>query len=397
MNIKDLPLETLSKAQARALLINHLGLNQPAYDPSLQGLRQMFEDLGMIQLDPLAPLGTNADLVAMARAPGTPVGAIYDAIFPNHGFEHYAKERCLLPVSACSWYRARGAVKPRGDVRGRLEKLPPGAVAGALAELKERGPSTPKELRDLGSVEAFDYSGWRGTSRATSMALEVLFARGDVVVNGKGRGGKVYDLPERAFGERGKARPPEDGGEPFERWALKERAKVMGLMPRSGGPHWGMIRDAQKGHLPEKLVEEGTLQRVQIEGSRRIFLMPVGFLEQRPSDHREDMILLGPLEPLLWDRKLVQQIFDFEYLWEVYKPEAKRRWGWYVCPLLHRGELVGRLEGRVEEGVLSIKTLWEERRGSVDPVALDALLESHGQALGASDFERPKRSKWRVG
>ena len=52
--------------------------------------------------------------------------------------------------------------------------------------------------------------------------------------------------------------------------------------------------------------------------------------------------ILGPLDPLLWDRNLVHHVFDFEYVWEVYKPAHQRRWGWYVCPLLQRDRLIGR-------------------------------------------------------
>ena len=95
------------------------------------------------------------------------------------------------------------------------------------------------------------------------------------------------------------------------------------------------------------------------------------------------MRVLGPLEPLLWDRRLVKQVFGFDYVWEVYKPAEKRRWGWYVCPLLHRGRLVGRIEAKVEGGALRVINLWPEDGVTLDRDALDAALVRHAAACGA--------------
>ena len=104
------------------------------------------------------------------------------------------------------------------------------------------------------------------------------------------------------------------------------------------------------------------------------------------------MRILGPLDPMLWDRELVRCAFGFEYVWEVYKPEAQRRWGWYVCPLLHRGQLVGRLEGRVEGDVLTVSKLWREEGRTLDDAALDEALARHAAACGAKRVKRPRRA-----
>lgn len=393
----------LSPAEARVRLLTHLRLNGPTYAPDHDGVRAILGDLGMIQLDPLAPLGTNADLVAQARAPGLPLGAVYDALLPGHAFEHYAKERCILPAEAFPWYRLRARHAPILNVQPRLKKLRPGTVEQVLGEIDARGATAARELQDHGGIEPFGWGGgWTGTAKATSMALEVLFARCDVVVAGRTTTGKVYDLPHRAL--HGPTDPPDDApGHPdedleaFARWAITGRAHAMGLLPRTKGPYWRLLDDAHRSDLPERMVRDRSLVAIQVDGARRTYLAPPGFLDAPPGEPPERMILLGPLDPLLWERRLVHQIFEFEYIWEVYKPEAKRRWGWYVCPLLHRGQLVGRLEGRVRDGTLTIDTLWEERRGSVDESALDALLDQHATAMGASGLRRPRRSRWRLG
>jgi uncharacterized protein YcaQ len=92
--------------------------------------------------------------------------------------------------------------------------------------------------------------------------------------------------------------------------------------------------------------------------------------------------ILGPLDPLLWDRDLVRHIFDFDYVWEVYKPAHQRKWGWYVCRLLQRDRLIGRIDARVEKNKMIVKKLWLEDAGA-DLDAIRAALERHAQLCGA--------------
>jgi hypothetical protein len=129
---------------------------------------------------------------------------------------------------------------------------------------------------------------------------------------------------------------------------------------------------------------------VGIPGSTKRYLAPRGFRERPVREPDDRLRILGPLDPLLWDRALVQLAFGFEYVWEVYKPAAQRRWGWYVCPLLHRGQLVGRLEARVADGVLRVDNLWRQKGVKLDDAALDEALARHAQACGATRVKRPR-------
>jgi len=349
----------------------------------------MLERLRCIQLDPLDVLGTNADLVALARVPGIAKGDVYRHLLPGHAFEHFAKERCLLPARAFPHYRHQAAQTPWWRLGERLERLPPRVLEHVLAEVASRGPCTAGELADHGRVEPLDWDGWKGTAKATSMALEVLWTRCQVVVCGRGAGGKQYDLPERALPEQAGLVPLVE----FGRWALAERVEAAGLLCRAGGPLWSMLSAVRTSELPDQLVEEGVLEEIAIEGSPRRYLAPVGFRDRSFPTPDDEMRLLGPLDPLLWDRKLVAEVFGFDYVWEVYKPEAARRWGWYVVPLLHRGELVGRLEGRVSDGVLRIDRIWREGGRALDDDALDEALARHADACGATKVVRARQRR----
>jgi hypothetical protein len=381
---------TLPLDEARARLVSHLGLAAPVYPVGARGVRELLRRLRHVQLDPLDVIGTNADLVALARVDGIGRGDVYRHLYPGHAFEHWAKERCLLPPSAFPRYRAQPRETRWWGLATRLERLPEGVLSKVLEEVRERGPVTAAGLVDHGKVEALDWSGWKGTGRATSMALEVLWTRCEVVVCGRGPGGKLYDVPERALPEVARAQVPQPGEEGFARWAIAERAEAAGLLSRAAGAHWSVLGPARTAGVPDALLRDGVLDEVALPGSPRRYLVPSGF-RARPVVQPDDrMRILGPLDPLLWDRALVKHAFGFEYTWEVYKPAEQRRWGWYVCPLLHRGALVGRLEARVRDGVLQVDKLWREKGVKLDDGALDEALERHARACGAVKVKRPK-------
>jgi len=334
---------TLTRGDARRLLVAHLGLAQ-SLGRGARGVRAVLERLRCIQLDPLDVIGTNADLVVQARAEEVGRGDVWRHLFPRYAFEHFAKERCILPASSFGWYRRQGhAAQTTWWRHGeREQRVPPQLVAAVLDEVRERGPLTARDLTDHGSVEPIDWSGWTGTAKASSMALEILWTRCDIVVAGRTESGaKLYDVPERTFG------PVEEPRGDFARWALRERAHAAGLLTRGGGSMWSMLSNVRTSLLGNEMIGEmiasGELVDVMIEDSPRHYLAVPSFLKAR-ARYDDQVRILGPLDPLLWDRALVRHVFDFDYVWEVYKPAHQRHWGWYVCPLLHRDRLIGRLD-----------------------------------------------------
>jgi len=381
---------SLSRDEARDYLLGHLGLRTIVHKDAASLLRA----LRMIQLDPLDAIGTNVDLVALARVDGLQRGDVFRAVYPGHAFEHWAKERCLLPAAAFPWYRSRAQEASWWSHEERQRRLPEGVLERVLDESRRRGPMTAAQLTDRGRVEAMDWSGWRGTPRAATMAVEVLWTRCDIVVCGREGNTKLYDVPERALPSVAGAAPGSDGPESekeFLRWAVLERVAAAGLLSRSGSHSmWSGLADAKKLGIADELVEEGVLVELTIEGSSRPYLAAANFRRRRFPKSDGRLRILGPLDPLLWDRVLVEQVFDFEYVWEVYKPAAQRRWGWYVCPLLHGDRFVGRLEGTVDR-VLRIAKIWREAGAVLDDAALDEALARHAVACGVGRAVRPKR------
>jgi uncharacterized protein YcaQ len=368
----------LGREQARKLLVRHLHLHS-TIGRGAAGTRKTLETLRCIQLDPLDVIGTNADLVVLSRVDGVMRGDVWSHLFPHHAFEHFAKERCILPADAFPWYREQGHAAAVGWWRHaeREKRIRPEQLQSVLQEIEQRGPVTSKDLTDHGRVDPLEWTGWRGTASATTMAIEILWTRCDIVVCGRSSSGsKVYDVPSRALGNRALAKVSGD----FARWALLERVRAAGLLSRSGGSHWSMLSSVRTSPLPDELVREGELVEVSIEGSpKRYFALP-SFLEYHHTRFDGRVRILAPLDPLLWDRDLVQKLFDFEYVWEVYKPADQRKWGWYVCPLLWRDQLIGRIDAAVKERRLVVRRLWVERE--IDRALIGEALARHAEALG---------------
>ncbi len=366
----------LSADRARRFLVAQCGLDQDRHTPDAAGVRALLEHRRCIQLDPLDRIGTNADLVALARIPDLRKGAVYQHLLPGAAFEHFAKERCLLPASAFPAYRDQAAETPWWRLAERSKRVPPEVVADVLAELEDRGPLRAKELTDQGRVRPIDWHGWKSTSKRATMALQILWTRCQVVVCGRRGRDKVYDVPRRALAQVYDHPAPPQG---FGRWGVLERVRAAGLLSTASGPQWSMLGPWRKP-LTQALVGDGTLALYQLPGTRRTWLGPPDLPDRAFEEPDDRMRILGPLDPLIWDRDLVARTFDFTYLWEVYKPPTKRRWGYYVCPLLHRGRLVGRVEAHVSNGRIEVDRLWRESPG-FDDEAWARCLARHEAAI----------------
>lgn len=356
----------LTVERARQVLLAAVGPVDEATPAAL------LDRLRMVQVDPIDRIGTNADLVAFARTRDAARGAM--AATP--GFEHYAKEWCLLPPEAFPAYRDQARLTPTWRHTRRMLELTDDVLDAVHAEVEARGPLTPGDLGDHGAF-APRQGAWAGSRKVGTLALKVLALRCRLVVVGRRRGARLYDTPARALPEQADA-----PAGPFLPWAVTERVRASGLLALGSGPWWSMIGEARKDGTVAALVADGRLREVTIDGGRRRYLLEPRALD--PVLELDDrMRLLGPLDPLIWNRALVEQLFDFAYVWEVYKPAAQRVYGYYVVPLLHRGRFVGRLEGRVVDGRLEVERVWREDP-AFDDDALARALADHAARLGVA-------------
>ncbi len=370
---------TLSRTEARRFLANY------HFTPT--DVPGVFERLGTVQYDPLNPVGRNPDLVLQARVPGYQVDDWQKTAYTDRVvYDAWDKMACLVPTSDWpkrAWLRAHTATWTPLLLEEQAD-----AVAVALAELDARGPLSSLEFEDQSHFT--DRSAWYGPKRIKHI-LRALWDRGLIVTHHRQGGRHYYDRAERVIPPEYFNAPEVQDEDESTRWMLARRSQTMGLIRPTGDyTIWfGCGATARRAPAFKELVEMGTLTPVQISESGAKgwpAYLPTSVLKllEAPAA-APHVIFLGPLDSLLWDRRGVMQLFDFEYVWEVYKPEPQRRWGYYVLPVFYGDRFVARLDSRLENSVWTINGWWWEK--DVTPTA-DLLYALHMAAENFAHYLR---------
>jgi uncharacterized protein YcaQ len=355
----------ISREQARRLLA--------LYHFTPTDLPGVFERLGTVQYDPLNPVGRNPDLVLQARIAGYRVDDWQKAAYTDRLiYDAYDKQACLVPVS--DWpMRAliRENYRPYHD--RQILQAEADAVATVLATIDARGPLSSLEFEDQSRMG--EPGSWAGLTR-TKRILRSLWVCGQLVTHHRNGGRHYYDRPERVIPSTYFNTAPLLDEAEYHSWIMLRRFKAAGMLRTTAeAATWSACGNSnQRALAVAQLVEEGKLTPVHVGEKAWLYYMPTSALQlldvELPAPR---MIFLGPLDNLLWDRKALMQLFNFDYTWEVYKPEALRKWGYYVLPVFYGDRFVARVDSRLEKGVWTISRWWWEPGITPDAELLDAL------------------------
>jgi uncharacterized protein len=370
----------LSREQARHLLAHY------HFRPT--DLPGVFTRLSTVQYDPLNPVGRNPDLVLQARIPAYRVDDWQTLAYEQRlVYDSWDKQACLVPVS--DW-PMRALIRERYQPYHDHEILhtEAEAVQALLAKLDERGPLSSL---DFESVTGYDANSWSGSTQAKRI-LRSLWANGELVTHHRRAGRHYYDRAARVIPQQHFAQPAQLDEREYLRWIIARRFQAVGLLRSTAeAAIWSVCGEAAQRKLAlAELVEAGTLIPVRVGAEQLPYYAhaeALKCLDQPALEPR--VIFLGPLDSLLWDRKGVQQIFGFDYVWEVYKPEALRKWGYYVLPVFYRDRFIGRVDSRLEKGAWTIANWWWEEDIMLHAELLDALqiaMTRFMLYLGASDI-----------
>ncbi|HKI58290.1 MAG TPA: crosslink repair DNA glycosylase YcaQ family protein [Trueperaceae bacterium] len=375
----------LSAAEARRLL--------GAYHLTPRTLDAAFAHLGSVQYDPLKPVGCNPDLVLQARVPGYRIDGWQRAAYRRRRvYDAWDKQVCLTSVD--DWpYRRLYHRHFRERWGERVLDRYPDATRRTLAELERRGPLSSL---DFGDDLFADHrpravrGSWYG-DKLVKHVLRGLWLSGQIVTHHRDKGRHVYDLPERVL-PADVLGCPDPGESVSVRYLLRLRVRAAGLLrPGANQDVWSLPVAAERRRAAlADLVAEGVLRRVDVEGEP--FLAVPEALAALEAPAVRGMRFLAPLDSLLWDRLGVRRLFGFDYVWEVYKPASKRRWGYYVLPVWHRGRLVGRFDSRLHgaagSAVWRVSGFhWERRPEAATLAALSTAARRFVRYLGAAGVE----------
>ncbi len=355
----------ISREQARRLLT--------LYHFTPTDLPGVFARLGTVQYDPLNPVGRNHDLVLQARVPGYCIDDWQKTAYTDRLiYDAWDKQACLVPVS--DWpMRALVREKYRPYHDRQILSDEPEAAATILAIIDARGPLSSLEFEDQSRFG--EPGSWYGQTR-TKRILRSLWVCGHLVTHHRVAGRHYYDRPARVIPAQYFVAPPLLDTAEYHRWIVARRYQAVGILRKASDPSiWSACGSRAENDLAlAQLVEAGVITPVRIGEKDWPYYMLTDTLElldrALPAPR---MLFLGPLDSLLWDRKAIKHIFDFDYMWEVYKPEHLRKWGYYTLPVFYGERFVARLDSRLEKGVWTISRWWWEPDVIPGVELLDAL------------------------
>lgn len=303
-------------------------------------LVELVDHLTLLQVDPTAAVAPNADLVAWSM-----LGPAYRPADLTRALE---QDRTLFEL--------RAYVRPASAVALHVPELSPyvaqsqvqnwlaandGFRRDVLARLRDAGPLLSRDVPDTAQVP-WSSTGWTNNRNVTQL-LELLSARGEVAVAGRVGRLRLWDLAERVY-------PPFEPLPLAEAQRRRDERRLRAL---------GIVR-ARTLVLPEEQTSVGTAgEVVTVEGLAGTWRVDPDALD-RPFSGRT--ALLSPFDRLIHDRVRTQELFGFEYILEMYKPAAQRRWGYFALPVLHGDRLVGKLDAKADRkaGRLVVHALHED-------------------------------------
>ena len=328
----------LSRQDARRIAVRAQLLASPRPTELLEVVRH----LTMLQVDLTAAVAPSADLVCWSRlgdrfSPGDLERLVTDGSLVEYRLR-------LRPAEDMALLRAEMRAEPEKEfLVARLEWADAnrGCREDILEALRQEGPLPATALPDT-CVVPWRSSGWTN-QKNTQRLLWVMEERGEVAVAGRAGAERLWDLAERVYADD-EVVPREEA----RRVRDQRRLAALGLA-RPTGPQ----DDIEPGHVGgagEEAVVEGVRGRWRVDPS----LLDVAF--------RGRTALLSPLDRLVMDRRRMVELFEFDYQLEMYKPAAKRRWGYWAMPILHGDRLVGKLDAAADHaaGVLRVHAVHEE-------------------------------------
>jgi hypothetical protein len=327
----------LTKAQARRIAVRAQMLD--ADRPT--DLLEVVQQLTFLQIDPTAAIAPSADLVAWSR-----LGSAYQPAQLTQAVEQdrtlFELDAMVRPMSDLGLYLAGAADWPSYETTRAWIKDNDRFRRDILKLLRGSGPLMSRDVPDT-CVVPWASSGWTNNRNVTQM-LEILAMRGEIAIAGRVGRERVWDLPERVY--------PADVVVPSVEEA--ERAKNERRLASLG-----IAREKTRA-MPMEPTDVGEAgEPAVVEGVKGEWRVEPAALDQ---DFEGRTALLSPFDRLVHDRVRAEELFDFEYTLEMYKPAAKRRWGYFALPILHGDRLVGKLDAKADHkaSVMRVNAIHED-------------------------------------
>jgi uncharacterized protein YcaQ len=386
--------ERLSNREARRLFLNLHGLSEPAHRKiSATELETRIEQIGFVQVDSINTVARAHHMILHARNRTYRPEQMVQLLEQDRSmFENWTHDASIIPSRYYSYWQPRFR-KTAEKLRNRWRKYRrPGFEAEVESILDRITVSGPVMARELGGDQPKQATGWWNW-HPSKTALEYLWRTGVLAVARREGFQKVYDLTERVIPEEHRVHEPDEAT--AVEWACRSAFERLGFAsPGEIAGFWESISAAEAADWCGENLGKG-LRRIEVEsgdGTKPREVYAVEDIFDRTADAPDPipaLRVLSPFDPMIRDRARAKRLFGFDYRIEVFVPGAKRRYGYYVFPLLEGSRFIGRIDmkhQRQEGNALHVTGLWLEpgvRFGKARETALDAALDRMRRFCGA--------------
>ena len=361
----------LTNRQARQFILLKQGLLGSHKFTGKQGAYDYIHQAGCIQFDPIDICGKNAEITLQARVKGFAKDMLHDLLYKDRKlFDYQDKQLSVIPVEYWPYFkRFRDAAKANLKKYPELEE----PIRFVRKYIEENGAICSSDIELEGNTRWWSAINWSSGGKFSRSVLEQMYSGGDLIVHHKKGTRRYYDLASRHI-------PADilDVPDPLPndfshiKWRILRRIGAVGIQGNRASDAWLNIWGLNtqiRNNAFAALETEGAITEIAIEGIKSKFYictadMPI--VETVLADHKPTPThrceLIAPLDPFMWDRKLIKAIFDFAYSWEIYTPPHLRKYGVYVLPLLYGENFIGRVETVCDRkaATLVVKNIWFE-------------------------------------
>ena len=372
----------ITKQEAREALCRYHNLDGSQKFSGIEGVRNVMKQIGSIQYDPLCVVARNADLVLQARVRDYSPKYLEELLYKQRELvDGGDKELCIYQMRDFGKFEKVREPQTEAYIntlrwRGQMGALD--IEDEVLKFVRQNGTTGAKDI-SIGEVRE---SSW-GPKKLSSACIEYLFCQGKLCVVQKKGTLKYYDLAERVVPEEYHCTNDFKEFEDFIDWYVLYRMKAVGLIWNKKGGAWQghfISEDEIRSAAIKRLVEKNLVVEYQVDGIKEKVYGPKE-VEECFANHTESNYarFIAPLDNIMWDRNFVEALYDFYYRWEVYTPVEKRKYGYYVLPVLYNGKMVARFEPyRLKDAKeFKIKQWWWEDSCTVT----DDMIETIGREM----------------
>ncbi len=396
-------MRTISLPTARRLFIQRQRLNDPDPANDAAGLLDVVRDLGCLQLDPISAVARSHQLVLWSRVGNYDLAALDRLLWDDRSlFEYWAHQASIVLTEDYPIHSLLMRTYAREEATGEISQRYARWLAAnqklrrhILQELKRRGPLPSRVFENKTEKDAGWYSSGWTSGRDVSQMLDYLWITGKILVAGRASLQKLWDLSERCLPEwTSREKLPE---KEVVRHAAQKALRALGVAtPQQIKWHYTRRRYPHLNERLHELATEGALERIHVAdetGEWYIHATDVPLLDRVEKNEIafERTTLLSPFDNLICDRARTTNLFNFDFRIEIYTPQHKRQYGYYVLPILHGDRLIGRIDPKMdrEHGLLHIHAVHAEKDAPLNRKtarAIRSAIEELATFLGATDI-----------